>query len=368
MEDDYKLLLKINLSYFDDGEKTEEPTQKKKKTAREEGQVAKSTEVGTAFLFIAVFLGLKSFAGFMYDRILAIFRHNFTLSSEIEDIFNLDFMKSYITYMFIQIIIISAPLLAASLIVGVASNIIQVGWAPTGKAIKPNFKRLNPISGMKKLFSMQAITELLKSVVKIFVIVLVLYNTAMDRKALLLAITNMELLESAGVLGQVIVDMGINVGVFYLFVALADFIYQRFKHNKELRMTKQEIKEEYKQAEGNPQIKGAIRQRMREASLRRMMSDVKKADVIITNPTHYAVAVKYDSGADQAPVVLAKGVDYMAKRIRENAKGNNVQIVENKPLARALYETCDIGKQIPPELYQAVAEILAFVYKLKNKI
>ncbi len=366
--EDRELYLRINLSFFDDGDKTEEATAKKKKTAREEGQVAKSTEISTALMLLAVFFGMKSFSGFMYERLLAVFKHNTRLISEINSTFTVDFLKNYITYMFVQIIIIAAPIFAISAVVGLISNLAQIGWAPTTKPLKPNFKRMNPLSGIKRLFSAQALVELLKSSVKVFLIGYVLYTTAMSRKELIFSLAYMDLFESIGVLGQIVIDMGINVGSFYLVVGLADFVYQKFKHRKDLRMTKQEVKEEYKQAEGNPQIKGAIRQRMREVAMRRMMSDVKNADVIITNPTHYAVAIKYDGEKDAAPIVLAKGADHLAKRIKDNARENNIEIIENKPLARTLYNTCEIGKQIPPELYQAVAEILAFVYKLKNAI
>jgi flagellar biosynthetic protein FlhB len=178
---------------------------------------------------------------------------------------------------------------------------------------------------------------------------------------------NMEVLQAIAYVGNLIIDIGLMVGMYFLFLALADFVYQKFDLKKNLKMTKQEVKEEYKNSEGNPEIKGKIKQRMREASMRRMMADIPKADVIITNPTHFAVAIRYDKDKAVAPTVIAKGADYLAQRIKEVARDNNVEIIENKYLARTLYATVDIGREIPEELYQAVAEVLAFVYNLKNK-
>jgi flagellar biosynthetic protein FlhB len=177
----------------------------------------------------------------------------------------------------------------------------------------------------------------------------------------------MDLLQSLMFIGRLVVDMGIRIGLLYLILAAIDYPYQRYKLTKSLKMTKQEVKEEYKMGEGDPQVKAKIKQKMRQASLRRLMQEVPGADVIITNPEHYAVAIKYDREASLAPIVVAKGVEYMAKKIREKAKECGVEIVENPPLARTLYKTVEIGREIPLELYQAVAEVLAFVYKLRNK-
>ena len=178
----------------------------------------------------------------------------------------------------------------------------------------------------------------------------------------------MPLIQAINLAAETVVDLGIRISAVYMIIALADFVYQKVKFNNDMKMTKQEIKEEYKQQEGDPQIKGQIRQKMREASRRRMMQELPQADVVITNPTHYAVAIKYDPEVADAPVVIAKGEDYMAARIKEVARENKIEIVENKPLARMLYANVDIGQTIPPELYQAVADVLAFVYHLKGRI
>lgn len=234
------------------------------------------------------------------------------------------------------------------------------------KPITPKFSKMNPVNGFKRILSFKALIELAKSIIKLFVIGYIIYDLLSQERHMLLALLDMGLMQAIAFIGDLGARLGINVGMWYLVIALADFVYQKLKHAKDLRMSKQEVKDEYKTMEGNPQIKGQIRQRMREASMRRMMQDIPKADVIITNPTHFAVALKYDRDTGTAPKVVAKGADHLAKRIRQVAEENKVIIVENKPLARTLYFTVNIGAEIPPELYKSVAEILAYVYKLKN--
>ncbi len=196
----------------------------------------------------------------------------------------------------------------------------------------------------------------------------VAYSSIMEHQRNLLLLYSMSLMQAIMLVGSVVIDTGMKISMAYFVIAIVDFIYQKWKFKDEMKMTKQEVKDEYKNAEGDPQIKGKQRQRMREASQRRMMQDVPKADVVITNPTHYAVALKYDAEEAQAPIVLAKGTDYLALQIKEKAKEAKVEIVENKPLARMLYANVEIGEEIPPELYQTVAEILAAVYRMKNKL
>ena len=361
-------LIPLKLDFFAEssGEKTEKATPKKKEKAREEGQVAKSQELGTALLFITVFFGLRFLSGYMYNTLAATFRYGFAIMPEMHDFFPMDNIGAYINFLFMQVLIIVAPLFALTMLVGVISNLAQVGWHPTTKPLMPKFTKLNPLSGFKRIFSFRALMELGKSLAKFAIISLAIYNTLSKEAGTIYAVLNMNVFEAVAYVGDLAISMGINVGAWYLVIAIIDIAYTRFKHTKELRMTKQEVKEEYKQAEGNPQIKGQIRQRMREAAMRRMMQDVPNADVIITNPTHYAVALQYDRSSGQAPKVVAKGADHMAQRIKEKARESDVAIVENKPLARTLYATVDIGREIPQELYQSVAEILAYVYKLKN--
>ncbi len=366
----YDNLIPLNIHFFDSGagEKTEKPTSKKRTDSRKEGQVAKSPEITTAFMLIFGFSAIGIYAGYMYDKLVQLFMLNIDIQRNYLDAFEPVFLHDYVGYVFGQVLIICAPILIIAMVVGFITNLIQVGWVVTTKPIKPKFSKLNPISGFKRMFSLKALVELFKSLMKFALILTVVYSVIKGRieyLPIVFQFTPAQLMEFTG---NIIVKLGVTVGVAYLLVAMLDYGYAKFKHEKDLKMTKQEIKEEYKQAEGNPQVKGAIRQKMREASMRRMMQDLPSADVIITNPTHYAVALKYDKLSGKAPYVVAKGVDFLAKRIKETAVENNIEIVEDKPLARTLYANVDIGKEIPPELYKTVAEILAYVYKLKDKI
>ena len=360
-----EFFLRLNLRFFE-GEKTEKATPKKKQKSRKEGQVAKSQEFGTAFAFLAVFSALRFAAGGIYSGLMRIFGYSFGMIGNVEAVFDPKYISRFVTYLFTQIIVMSMPVFAVAAAVGVLSSVAQTGFNVTMKPLKPKFTKLNPMQGFKRIFSVRSLLELMKSLVKFGVIVMVIYNSISSRVGTLLLLPEMDLFEAVSVIGEIVLNMGTTVGTWFIAIAVVDFAYTRWKHTKDLRMTKQEVKEEYKQAEGNPQIKGQIKNRMREVSMRRMMQAVPQADVIITNPTHYAAALRYDREKDSAPVLLAKGADYVARRIREIAAENKVQIVENKELARTIYASVDVGREIPPELYQAVAEILAFVYKLKS--
>lgn len=271
-------------------------------------------------------------------------------------------------YMLTRVVIILAPVLVIGVLVAFICDVAQVKWKPTTKPLRPKFSKLNPISGFKKIISLNSLVELIKSVVKIGLILYVCYNYLKDKWIILLNLYDVTLMEGLGLIAKTVTDLGIRISAVYMIVALADLIYQRVKFSNDMKMTKQEVKEEYKQQEGDPQVKSKIRHKMMEVSRRRMMQALPQADVVITNPTHYAVAIKYDPQVADAPLVIAKGEDYLAQRIKEIAKENHVEIVENKPLARMLYANVDVGQAVPPELYQAVAEVLAFVYHLQGKI
>ncbi len=363
-----KQLFKMNLSFFDSGDKTEKPTAKKRKKARKEGQVAKSPEVSTAFLLIAVFFAFKLLFPSIIKSALIIYTEAFNEIRYYDKVYEVNELKEntkYIMFMFFSAV---GPILGVSFLVSFISNYIQVGWHPTTKPLKPKFSKLNPIKGVKKIISFAAVMNLFKSIGKLAVIGFTSYIIIKDKIPSLINLFAFELIDGTIFVGKLIIDLGIGIGFLFLAIALIDYIYQKLKLTKDLKMSKQEIKEEYKSVEGNPLIKGKIKQKMLEASMRRMMDDVPTADVIITNPTHYAVAIKYDPNGKDAPQVVAKGKDHLAKKIRELGKESNIEIVENKILARTLYATVDIGKEIPEELYQSVAEVLAYVYKLKNKV
>jgi flagellar biosynthetic protein FlhB len=211
------------------------------------------------------------------------------------------------------------------------------------------------------------VAELVKSIAKILLIAIVSYSYLKNQHRIFFVLLDMPVTQAILLIGQVVVDLGMRIAIVYMLIALGDFIYQKRKFANDMKMTKQEVKDEMKDQEGNPEIKGKQRQRMQEASRRRMMQRLPEADVVITNPTHYAVAIKYDPDVNEAPVVLAKGADYLAQRIKEIARENKIEIVENKPLARMLYANVDIDAEVPPELYQAVAEVLAYVYHLQGR-
>lgn len=370
------MILEYNLQFFaaegQGGEKTEPATEKKLNDARKEGQVAKSREIANGLGLLALFLVLKLWVGTMATQFLGVFSDIYGRIAETV-VFWRGHMPENDTAiafreMILQSVVIMGPLLIIGFIVAFVSNVIQVGWKPTAKPMMPKFSKLNPISGFKKIFSVNSVVELVKAIAKIGLIVIICYNYLEDKWHLLFLLYDMPLLQALQLAAGTVTDLGIRVAVVYMVIAAADFIYQKVKFARDMRMTKQEVKEEYKQSEGDPQIKGKIRQRMREASQRRMMQDLPQADVVITNPTHYAVAIKYDPEVAEAPLVLAKGEDYLAARIKEIARENQIEIVENKPLARMLYANVDVGQAVPPELYQAVAEVLAFVYHLQGKV
>ena len=266
----------------------------------------------------------------------------------------------------LKMLLMLAPVFLIGVVVAVVCDVVQVKWKPTSKPLQPKFSKLNPISGFKRIFSANALIELLKSIAKIGIICYVVYSYMKDKIAGVFLLYDMSLNQAISLVGETAIDVGIRISAVYMVIAFLDYAYQKHKFKEDMKMTKQEVKDEYKNTEGDPQIKGRQRRKMQEVSQKRMMQDVPKADVVITNPTHFAVALKYEAEVSSAPVVLAKGEDYLAQKIKEVARENKIEIVENKPLARMLYHNVDVGAEIPPELYQAVAEVLAAVYKAKN--
>jgi len=359
----------MSLTFFNNqgpGEKTETATPKKREKARKEGQVAQSQEIGTAFLLIAAFIALRFFAPMMLNRITSILHSNFANFDLATNFRDPSFASWYIWQTFGQVILVILPIAMVVMSVGLLVNIMQVGWKPTGKPLKPKFSKLSPAKGIKKVFGMRMFMELFKALFKFAVVLAVVFFVLVDQVDMLQMLLYMDLLSAVGIIADTFVTVGLTVGILYLFIAAADYAFNRRKHEKELRMSKHEVKEEYKQMEGDPMIKGKIKQKMREVSMRRMMQDVPHADVVITNPTHFACALKYDREKGGAPILVAKGADLMAQRIKDVARENFVTLVEDKPLARTLYAAVNVGDEVPPELWQAVAEVLAYVYRLKN--
>lgn len=369
------MIIKYNLQFFakdgPGGEKTEPATSKKLDDARKEGQVAKSKEIANAAMLMALFLMMKFMIGYIGNSLLGLFQ---TFYNQIPASVNYyegwiprSAFSMVLSGTFIRILVILAPIFIVGVLVSFLADYIQVKWKPTSKPLKPKFNKLNPIKGFKKIISGQSLVQLLKSVAIILIMSYVVYDTLKDKMVMILLLYDITLQQAILLLGDTVTALGMKIASFYFVIALLDFAYQKWKFSEDMKMTKQEVKDEYKNAEGDPQIKSKIRQRMREASQRRMMQSLPQADVVITNPTHYAVAIKYDAKMYDAPVVVAKGEDYLALKIREKAKEYQIEIVENKPLARMLYANVEIGELVPPELYQAVAEVLAMVYRMQGK-
>ncbi len=356
----------INLQLFSE-EKTEKATPKRKQESREKGQVAKSRELISAILLLLMFWGIKVFTPYIINELTLMFSRMLSISNkQVNNLYTIKNLMNLFVYCTTVLLKICAPILLIGLIASLISNYLQVGFLFTLKPLIPNFNKLNPLEGMKRIFSKHTLVEFLKSNFKIFVIGYLIYSYLKDNYYSIPDLISMSVENTAAFIGNAILNIGFRAGFAFLILSIFDYVFQIFDFEKNLKMSKHEIKEEYKQAEGNPQIKSKIKEKQRQLSLRRMMAEVPKADVIITNPTHYAVAIKYDASLSEAPLVLAKGKDLIAQKIKESARENKVTIVENKPLAQSLYKGVEIGQSIPIELYKAVAEVLAFVYSMKS--
>ncbi|MGN0436581.1 MAG: flagellar biosynthesis protein FlhB [Wujia sp.] len=370
--DNNSFLLKYNLQFFandEGGEKTEEPTAKKIEDSRKEGQVAKSKELSSACSLLAIFVCLKIFMSFLGERMIGVFFSYWNnMSDYVLGDFNSKSAWQLMLNVTLYIIVTCLPFLLVAFVIAFVTQKIQIKWMITSKPLQPKFNKLNPINGFKRMFSKDTLFELIMSIFKIALFLAVSYSVLRDNLGVFITVYDYEMEDALGILFDLVMELGLKISIAYMVIGIADYIYQRIKHKKELRMSKQEVKDEYKNQEGDPKIKSQQRQRMQQASRRRMMQSVPEADVVITNPTHFAVALRYDNTLSQAPLVTAKGADYLALKIKELARENDVEIVENKPLARMLYANVEIGDEIPAELYQSVAEVLAYVYRIKNKV
>jgi flagellar biosynthetic protein FlhB len=346
-------------------DRSEKPTPKKLEDARKKGQVAQSREIPSAMILLTS-LGVFYFGGQAMARQLAnlmqvSFRNlngGWTQTAA-----SVHLMTGWL---FNETLSILMPMMIALLIIGIVANVVQFGFNFKEDLLAPDFKKLNPVSGVKRLVSLKALVELVKSIFKIGFVGLIAYLILRKELVTIPSLIHTEVVETAAYMGEVAFKIAFFVCLGLIILAAADFAYQRWQHRKNLMMTKQEVKEERKQSDGDPQVKARIRSMQMEMAQRRMMAAIPTADVVITNPTHFAIAIKFDAQAMDAPQVVAKGADYIAQRIREIALEHDVPLVENKPLARALYGSTEIGGFIPTELYRAVAEVLAYVYRLKG--
>lgn len=346
-------------------EKTESATPKRRREAREEGQVARSPEAVTVFVLGATLLGLWIGAQNLYAELGAVTRY--ALSQAYGPPLTRDGVVSLAITVTGALVRATLPVLIACVVGGLAGNLAQVGFVVSWTAMSPNFERLNPVSGLGNLFQASKLVELLKTFLKILVIGWAAYAALKGRWQEFPFLSDL----SAGALLGYILDISYrilkNCLLVYLFIALADYGFQKWQFEKKLRMTKEEVKEEFKETEGDPLIKSRIRSLQREMARRRMMAEVPKSDVVITNPTHYAVALRYDPAEMAAPQVSAKGADRIAQKIIAIAEENGVPRYQDPPVARALFQEAELGDPIPADLFQAVAEILAHVYRLSGR-
>lgn len=346
-------------------DRTEKPTAKKLADARKKGQIAQSREIPSAMILmtsLAVFyFGGRAMAQQLTDLMRISFRN--LGGGWIQNAGSINLMMGWL---FDQTLSVLMPLMIALLVTGIVANVAQFGFNLKEDMLAPDFKKLNPISGVKRLISLKSFVELMKSIFKIGFVGLIAYLMLRGELMTIPSLIHMEVIETAAYMGEVAFKIAFFVCLGLIILATADFAYQRWQHQKDLMMTKQEIKEEHKQSDGDPQVKSRIRSMQMEMAQRRMMDAIPSADVVITNPTHFAIAIKFDPEKMAAPQVVAKGADYIALRIREIAAEHDVPMVENKPLAQTLFRSAEIGDFIPEELYRAVAEVLAYVYRLKG--
>jgi flagellar biosynthetic protein FliR/FlhB len=345
-------------------DKTEEATPKKKSEARKKGQVPKSKEVSLALTLGVTTLLIATVSGLVASN----------MQSTLKFFLDLSYMRtidySYLFKISINVVLRSAlmilPVVVPIMALGIFASFIQTGAMFTSEPLMPKLSKLNPIAGFKKMFSMRTVVETVKDLALVSLVGYIGYKYVMDNYNRALSLGNMSIRAIPIEFKSIATGIFFRITILLIIIALIDYIYQRYTFNKDLRMTKQEIKEEYKQEEGDPQIKSKIRQKQREMASRRMMQEVPKATVVVTNPTHISVALKYNEG-DEAPLVLAKGSGYVALKIKEIAKEHNIPIIENKQLARLIFSEVEIESPIPVSMYQAVAEILALIYKMKYK-
>lgn len=349
----------------DQDSKTEEPTQKRLDEAYNKGEVPYSREVSNFLVLIVLAFTVGAMSPNILKDTMVLLRPFVTDPDTLPTDPN-GMGRLLLSTVFKSLAIIAMPALAI-IICAVISKFVQSGLRFAWEAMKPKRSKLNPLSGAKRMFSSKSIVELIKGIVKLIIVGSVAYVSVEPMIVLVRKLPDSSLIVMLTMLQTMATDLTVGIVIAVFFIALFDYFYQRFQFMKSMRMTKQEIKDEYKQQEGDPQIKGKLKQLRMQKAMKRMMGEVPGADVVITNPTHFAVALKYDSSAMKAPEVVAKGQDLIALRIRQVAEENKVPVVENPPLARALFASTEIGEEIPTAHYEAVAKIISYVFGLKNK-
>ncbi len=347
----------------DSGEKTEQPTPHKLREARKKGQVAKSKDLTTALLLLASFYTLKASSEYIWKQLSKI---SILMFQQVP----LEFSATIAGYLLLEALKVFAacmtPILAINILVAIIVESLQTGFLISFESLVPDFKKLNPIEGAKKFFSLKQYVELLKSVVKMSIVVVIIYFAIKDEFYMVILSQQFTLWQSMAFTGNLVMKVITRVGIFYIIIALLDYAYQRYEYIKGLKMSKKEIKDEYKRLEGDPMIKQRQRDAARQMAQGRQMGAVPDSDVIVTNPVHVAIAIRYKPNDMRAPIVLAKGMRLIAMNIKSIGEEYRIPIIENPQLARQLHKNVEIGGEVPPVYYKAVAEILAFVYNLKK--
>jgi flagellar biosynthetic protein FlhB len=347
-------------------EQTEKATPKRRQEARKRGQVAKSSELAGAVVFLAGVFVLHALAPAALSAIGSAMQSVLWRVHEHQD-----FTPGSVWMLFARVLLSASMLLGVlfvtALVAGVGVNLVQTGGVFSFKPITPSFSKINPVAGIQRLFSKHVLVSLAKQLVKLGAVMVIVYTSIAGSMNTLMTIGQMPPAQIVGFTGDLAYELGWKFGFFLVIVGLLDYAFERYQYEENLKMTKQEVRDEYRQSEGNPEVRGAVKRRQREFARRRMMAAVPKATVVVTNPTHFAVALEWDEIKMDAPIVRAKGADLLAKRIRDIAKEHGVPIMENPPLARTLYATVELDQAVPPNLYSAVAQVIAFVFKLKRK-
>lgn len=345
-------------------DKTEAPTPRRLEEARNRGQIAKSNDLSAAVILLGAMLFMQWWGDGIFGRMLMLMRQYLGNDGHSVDPHHLGMLARVVLLESARILV---PFLAALVVLAVATCYLQVGWLITFKPITPSLDRLNPITGITRMFNARAFVHLMMGVMKMAVLAVVAWWTMRGRIDLLAGVSGMSHLTVAAVAADLLLTLGLRLAIILLVLAVLDYAYQRYRTQKDLRMTKEEVREELKRMEGDPRIKQRRRQVQMQMALQRVRSAVPQADVVVTNPTEFAVALQYDGESMQAPKVTAKGADFLAQKIRELAALHGVPIVERPPLARALYRDVEVGQEIPADLYKAVAEVLAYVYELAGR-
>lgn len=346
--------------------KTEKATPKKRRDERKKGNAFQSREVISVAMIIVGFVLISQLGNFIMLQIKGLYVSYLDLMGGLYTLTVAScmmIMREAMAAFFIS----TVPILVALALTGFIMTGVQTGFLVSGELLRFKFSRISIIEGFKRMFSVRSLVQLVKSIIKVIVILWIVYISVKDLMAVAPDMLNTSLDNNLSFMMDRIMSIVYKICLIFVAVAALDFGYQKYEYEQKLKMTKQEVKDEYKQTEGDPLVKGKIREKQRKMSLNRMIQQVPRADVVVRNPTHYAVALKYDINEDQAPIVLAKGQDYMAKRILAIAEKHKILITENKPLARSIYETVEVNDYIPAELYQAVAEVMAWVYSTRKK-